>query len=432
MDPQQKPRMGILRSLLSKPMWVVLLLGFSSGLPIMLLYSSIKIWLRREGVELSTIGFLSWITIPYSFNYLWAFLLDRFIPSKMGRRRSWMLITQLALMGSLMLLGLGDPKVSLTYIVAAGFLVCVFSATQDIVIDAYRREILPDEELGIGASIAVYGYRTGMLVASGFGLWVVDPQTLGLSFNHMFFMMAGLMSVGFFTTLWCQEPKVHSAPPVSFHETVIEPFKEFLLRPQALMVLGFVLCFKLGDSIAGSMLSTFYVDLGFDNKTIAEITKGIGFISSMAGLLVGGFIIYRMGILRALWGFGILQAISTLFIAILTFESNKYTLSAVVAFEDFSSGMGTAAMVAFMASLTNKKFTATQYALLSSLASFGRTFLAGFSGTLIEATGYRWFFITCCVLAVPGLFLLSRLVRTPRFQGEPEELIERESSMSQA
>lgn len=390
-------------------MVMVLLLGFSSGLPIMLLYSSLKIWLRREGVDLSTVGFFSWITIPYSFNFLWAFFLDRFIPLELGRRRSWLLITQMGIISSLVFIGLGSPKISISYLAATGFLLCFFSATQDIVVDAYRREILPDEELGIGASLGVYGYRVGMLVASGLGLWVVDPKTLNFSFNQTFFIMAIFMLVGVVATFICTEPKIREEPPNTLKKAVIEPFKEFFTRPYALWILLFILFFKMGDSLAGSILGAFYVDMGFDNKTIGEVAKGIGFISSMVGLFLGGWLIYTRGIYRSLWVFGVLQSLSTAFICSLTFHATKLTLTQVVAFEDLSSGMGTAALIAFMAWLTNTRFTATQYALFSSLASFGRTFISGFSGKIVEHTSYFHFFLLCAFLAIPGLLLLFKM-----------------------
>ncbi len=390
-------------------MLVVLLFGFSSGLPIMLLYSSIKIWLRREGIDLTTIGYMSWLTIPYSFNFIWAFLLDRYTPSGFGRRKSWILILQIGIILSLVLLTLGNPLSSIQYIVAAGFLLCFFSATQDIAIDAYRREILPDEELGIGSSIGVYGYRIGMLAASGFGLWVVDPDTWNFSFNQMFMMMAAFMSIGIIGTFIADEPEVHEGAPSSLIDSVVIPFKDFLSRDYAYWTLLFILMFKMGDSLAGSMLGPYYVDMGFSNKIIAEITKGIGFISSMAGLFVGGVVIFKIGIYRSMWVFGILQAISTAFISTLSLSATKMSLAMVVAFEDFSSGMGTTAMVAFMAGLTNKRFTATQYALFASLASFGRTFFSGFSGKIIEHTSYFNFFIICSLMAIPGILLLIQM-----------------------
>ncbi len=399
----------LLKSLKSKRMLMVLLLGFSSGLPIMLVYSSIKIWMRREGVDLSTIGYLSWMTIPYTFNFLWSFLLDKYIPTSLGRRRSWLLITQIGLISSLVMLGSSNPHVSIPFIVLSGSLLCLFSATQDIAVDAYRREILPDDELGIGASIGVYGYRVGMLVANGFGLWIVDPKTLGFSFNQMFYLMAAVMLVGVLTTFFATEPRMEQRAPTSIKEAIIEPFLEFFKRESSMWILLFIVMFKLGDSIAGSMLGAYYVDLGFDNKTIAEVTKGIGFISSMLGLFLGGWLIFKIGIYKSLWCFGILQAMSTGLISLLSVNATKLMLTAVIAFEDLSGGMGTAAMVAFMAGLTNKKFTATQYALFASLASFGRTFVSGFSGKLIEYTSYQYFFILCALLAIPGILLLFKM-----------------------
>ncbi len=409
-DKDNERLKNLLKALLTKRMLIVLLLGFSSGLPIMLLYSSLKIWMRREGVDLSTIGYFSWVTLPYSFNYLWAFALDRFIPSSLGRRRSWLLITQVGLVASMLLLFLGDPKISIPYMVVAGFLLCFFSATQDIAVDAYRREILPDNELGIGSSIGVYGYRVGMLVASGVGLWTVDPETFGFSFNQMFLMMAAFMSIGLITTFFATEPKIAKKGPETLKAAVLEPFMDFLKRPHSILLLFFILFYKMGDSMGGSMLGAYYVDMGFSNKVIAEVTKGIGFISSMAGLFVGGALIFRLGIFPSLWIFGLLQAVSTGFMSILSAYPNSIPhLTSVVAFEDFTSGMGTSALVAFMASLTNKKFTATQYALFSSLASFGRTFLSGFSGELIARMQYFGFYFLCAGLALPGLIILYKL-----------------------
>ncbi|MCB9254559.1 MAG: AmpG family muropeptide MFS transporter [Bdellovibrionaceae bacterium] len=405
-----KSFLSLLGALKNKRMVVVLLLGFSSGLPIMLLYKSLKIWLRREGIDLSTIGYISWVTVPYSFNFLWAFFFDRFTLSKLGRRRGWLLLTQIGLTASLFAMGLFDPKVSLPLVVGIATILCFFSASQDVVIDAYRREILPDSELGVGASLGVYGYRVGMLVASGFGLWMVDANTLNLSFNQMFFVMGALMSVGILTTLFCDEPKVDSPAPSNLKEAVVDPFLEFFRRDGAVPILLFILLFKIGDSMVGAMLGSFYVDVGFTNADIAVVTSGLGFFSTMAGLFVGGALIYVLGYYVPMLIFGVLQALSTLSFIVLTYTGNNLTaLSGVVFFEDFSSGMGTSALVAFMSSLTNKRFTATQYALFASLASFGRTFVSGFSGDLIEMMGYGNFFIFGAVIAVPGLLLLLKV-----------------------
>ena len=352
---------------------------------------------------------MSWLTIPYSFNFIRAFLLDRYTLNKFGRRKSWILLLQIGLIAAFILLSFGNPQANILYIVAAGFLLCFFSATQDISIDAYRAEILPEAELGVGSSIGVYGYRVGMLAASGFGLWVVDPDTLDFTFNQMFLLMACFMSVGLIGTFIAKEPEVDTTPPGNFIESIIIPFKEFLKRDYAFWTLAFILMFKMGDAIAGSMLGPYYVDMGFSNKTIAEITKGIGFFSTMAGLFVGGTVIFKIGIYRSMWAFGILQAISTGVISLLALVKTTWMLTIVVAFEDFSSGMGTTAMVAFMAGIANKRFTATQYALFASLASFGRTFFSGFSGDIIKQLDYFYFFVFCSILAIPGLLLLTKM-----------------------
>lgn len=418
----KKPTFSQMLNLLkTKRMLVVLLLGFSSGLPIMVIYGSIKLWLKKFGVDLSTIGYISWIAIPYSYNFLWAFLFDRFTPlSKVGRRRSWLLITQIFLLFAFVLLSLGDPQESVFYIAALGFLLCFFSASQDVAVDAYRNEILSKDELGIGASFGVYGYRVAMWVASGFGIWITDTETWNWSFNQMFLLMAGFMLVGLLTTLWSDEPENHSPKATTLMESVVVPFKDFFKRPYALYILSFIIFYKLGDSFAGSMSRPFYADIGFSNKDIGEIASTLGLFSTLLGLFLGGSLIFKWGHYRALWVSGILQAISTGLFAVLALAPTRLNFAGVVFFEDLSSGMGTAALVAFMGYLTNKSFTATQYALFASLASLGRTVFAGFSGEVIEFFaqkglwaflphgGYFQFYILGSVLALPGLFFLVK------------------------
>ncbi len=428
----EKPKpsfIDLLRSLRSRRMLVILLLGFSSGLPLMLMASSLKIWLRREGIDLSTIGYISWVMVPYSFNFLWAPLLDRFTILPIGRRRGWILIAQIGLIIGFVGLGLAQPATSLKLVVGMGIAVAFFSATQDIGIDAYRRESLKDEEQGIGASIIVYGYRIGMLVASGLGLWIVDPETLGLSFNQMFLLMAACMLVGVITILLSPEPETEHEPPSTFQQAVIAPFLEFFRRDGAILILLFVLCFKVGDSFAGAVTPVFYIDIGYSEAQIAEAAKGVGFFSTMLGLFLGGVLIYRLGILKALLAFAVLQALTTASFPLLQFvDGNWWALAGIVALEDLSSGMGTAALVAFMSLLANKRYTATQYALLSSLASFGRTFLSGFSGQVAESVGYTAFYVVGAVMAVPGILLLLAVWRhyqaaTERAEDAPLEKV---------
>ncbi len=416
----------LMRLLLTKRMLTVTLLGFSSGLPIMVVYGSIKLWLKREEIDLSTIGYFSWIAIPYSYNFLWAFLFDRFVPIKsLGRRRSWLLITQIFLTVVFYLLSLGSPTQDLSYILIVSFLLCFFSASQDVAVDAYRNEILSKDELGVGASFGVYGYRIAMWVASGFGIWVVDKETWNWSFNQMFVMLAGFMAVGLLTTFWADEPQNTEPPQTSFKDTVILPFTEFLKRDQAFIMLIFIFLFKFGDSIAGSMNRPFYADVGFSNKDIGEIASTLGLFSSLLGLIVGGSIIYRLGQLKGLWISGVLQAISTGCYTLLVFFPSKLSFAFVVFFEDMTSGMGTAALVAFMGALVNKRFTATQYALFASLASLGRTLFSGFAGDLIEFLntlspelangGYAYFYFLCMIFALPGLaslYFFSRATKS--------------------
>lgn len=397
-------------ALKSKRMAAVLFLGFSSGLPYMLIAFNLKVWLRREGIDLATIGYISWVMIPYSLNFLWAPILDRWVPFPIGRRRSWILIAQLGVIASLAGMGFARPEISVAWVVGLAIAASFFSATQDIGIDAYRREILRDEEQGIGASFLVYGYRVGMLVAQGLGLWLVDPETIALTFHQMYFLMAAIMLVGVVTTLLCSEPELAFPPPVGFKQAVIEPFVEFLTRPGAIFVLLFVWLFKIGDAFAGSINAAYYVDIGFSDAQIAEAAKVVGFFSTMAGLFLGGVLIYKLGVLRALFFFAFLQALSTaLFSLLQAIGPDWWTLAGVVAFEDLSSGMGTAALVAFMALLSNKRYTATQYALLSSLASLGRTFISGFAGGAAGALGYASFYVLGCLMALPGILLLVHL-----------------------
>lgn len=423
MDENTKPRvLDLLLALKTKRMLIVTLLGFSSGLPIMLVYSSIKLWLTRAGVDVKTLGYFTWIALPYSYNFLWAFLFDRYQPFKMGRRKSWLLITQFGLLISLLLLAMGNPSESVGFIALAGGILCFWSASQDVAVDAYRNEILNSDELGVGASLAVYGYRIGMWVASGFGIWITDAKTWAWSFQQMFLLMAALMAIGIITTLFADEPAENEKPLKTLKDSVIQPFLEFLKRDGAVLFLAFIFFFKFGDSFAGSMSRPFYAQIGFDNKTIGEIASTVGLFTSLLGLFIGGSIIFRFGYYSALWVSGILQAVSTGLFAMLAFMPTKWFFTGVVFFEDLSSGMGSAALVAFMGRLTNKRFTATQYALFASLASLGRTLFAGFAGNVIDGfeklnlmgsavghQGYFVFYLLSAILAVPGLMILYRL-----------------------
>lgn len=401
-----------------KRMFITGLLGFSSGLPLLLTGGTFKMWLSREGIDVKTIGFLSWVGMAYSLKFIWAPLLDRFQISRWGRRRGWLFLTQGVLIALIFFMGTLEPATSLVPMVITAVLVAFFSATQDSVIDAYRREFLPDEEMGIGASMSTYGYRLAMLISGGLGIGLVGAGPLNLSWGELYYCMAGLMLVGLLTTLFIPEPEVTEAPLRSLREAVIEPFKEFLERPKALLLLTFVIAFKMGDALSGQMLNKFYVDMQFSNQDVGFIAKTVGLISSLLGLLLGGLILRKLKVYRSLIFFGVLQALSTALFAMLVYTGpQSWALAVVVVFEDLTSGMGTSAFLAFMALLTNRRFTATQYALLSSFASLGRNFFSGFSGIMVEELGWVNFFIACAFIAIPGIFM-AMYIHRQRFDQE--------------
>lgn len=392
-------------------MAVAFMMGFSSGLPLLLTVTVLQAWMKDEGVDLSLIGLMALVGLPYTLKFIWAPILDRYVLNLfgkpfLGRRRGWLLLIQVALMVCIAGLGMTDPLNNPWMLAFAALLVTFFSASQDIVIDAYRREDLSDVELGLGSSLYVNGYRVGMLLASGGGLIMADH----ISFPQVYLVMAACMLIGAMTTLLSREPCMSEGTPSSIREAVIEPFLEYFRRSNPWTVLLFILLYKIGDSMASHMTIPFYLDIGFSKTEIGAIVKLFGFWATISGGLLGGLIILRMGIYRALWIFGILQAVSTAGFAVLAHIGHSLSgLAAVIAFENLSSGMGTSAFVAFMASLTNKKFTATQYALLTSLMGIPRVIASAPTGYLAELMGWFGFFIFCTFIAAPGLMLLLRV-----------------------
>ena len=380
-------------------------MGFASGLPLLLTISVLQAWMKDEGVDLSVIGLMALVGLPYTLKFLWAPLFDRFTLPFLGRRKGWLLVAQITLMLSIVGLGFTNPSNNPWLVAFAAFLVTFFSASQDIVIDAYRREDLADEELGLGSSLYVNGYRLAMLLASGGGLILADVT----SFRIVYLTMASCMSVGVIATLLTPEPEVPAGSPKSLKEAVVDPFKEYFSRTGALWILAFILFYKIGDTMASAMTIPFYLDIGFSKTEIGAVVKLFGFWATIAGSLAGGIFILQCGINRSLWVFGFLQAISTAGFAVLFYIGHSIpALAAVVAFENFSAGLGTSAFVAFMASLTNKKFTATQYALLSSLMGVPRVFASAPTGFMVEAMGWSGFFIFCALIAIPGMLLLLK------------------------
>jgi len=386
-------------------MLVAFVMGFSGGLPLLLTIGVLQAWMKEKGVDLTWIGMITLVQIPYTWKFLWAPFLDRFIPPFLGRRRGWLILSQIALMASIVGLGYSDPVKNTGLMVAAALLVAFFSATQDIVIDAYRREDLPDEELGLGSSMYVYGYRLGMLLASGGGLIMADF----MSFSRVYFIMAVCLLPGIITTLLTPEPKVVAGAPRTMKEAVVNPMVDYFNRSGAVWILAFILLYKIGDTMASAITTPFYLEIGFSKTEIGTVVKLFGTAATMTGALLGGLTLLKLGINRGLWIFGILQALSTAGFAILARIGYNITmLSGVIAFENLSSGMGTAAFVAFMASITNKKFTATQYALLTSLMGLPRALASSVTGLAAKNIGWEGFFIGCTLIAIPGMLLLPK------------------------
>jgi PAT family beta-lactamase induction signal transducer AmpG len=396
---------SILTVIISRRMVVALVMGFACGLPLLLTISVLQAWMHKAGVDLSVIGLMALVGLPYTLKFVWAPIMDRYTPPFLGRRRGWLLMAQIALMAAIFALGATDPARSPWLVAAAAFLVTFFSASQDIVVDAYRREDLPDQELGLGSSLYVNGYRVGMLLASGGGLIMADH----IPFAWVYWIMAACLLPGVLTTLLTPEPETPLGTPQTLQEAVVEPLAEYFNRQGALWILAFILLYKIGDTMAAAITTPFYLDLGFTKTQIGTVVKLFGFWATIAGSLIGGLLMLRLGINRSLWVFGVLQALSTAMFAVLAqIGPIVSALAMVIAFENLSAGMGTAAYAAFMASITNKKFTATQYALLSSLMGVPRVIASAPTGIMAKHTGWEGFFIMCTLIAIPGMLLLLK------------------------
>ena len=405
---------SMLKQVFSLRMVIALLMGFAAGLPLLMTKGTLQAWMTDEGVDLTVIGLFALVGLPYTLKFLWAPLLDRFTPVFLGRRRGWLLAAQILLALAIFGMSLVNPSSSALILAVICLLVTFFSASQDIVIDAYRRESLADEELGLGSTLYVYGYRVAMLVSGAGALWLADH----LTWSAVYMLLAVTMLISAIPTLIAREPQIGKVLPTSMKEAVLEPFAEFFKRSgvgSAVVILAFILCYKLGDAMASQMFTPFYLDIGFTKSQIAAVAKAFGMASLFGGFFVGGILILKVGINIALWLFGILQAISTACFALLVYSGAHIpTLSFVIAFENLSSGMGTAAFIAFMARLCDKRYTATQYALLTSLMAVPMTVMSAPTGFLAKNLGWSTFFIGCAVIALPGLILLKKMTADNR------------------
>ncbi len=395
--------------LFNRRMLVCLFIGFTSGLPLYVLIQLVPAWLRINGIDLATIGLFSLVGLPYTWKFLWSPIMDRYKPPFLGRRRGWALITQVLLLISIGLMGQFDPAESLRAIVVLVFLVALFSASQDIVIDAYRRELLADDELGTGNSLFVNAYRIASLVPGALALILSDH----LPWSAVFWITGAFMLVGVVTTLYIGEVSDDSLAPHSLRQAVIDPFVEFFRRDGidgALLILAFMFLYKLGDNMATALATPFYLDMGFSATEIGSIAKVAALWSSIAGAIVGGLAMLKLSINRALWLFGGVQLVTILGFAWLsTMGHYPLGLFAVVSAEYFGVGLGTVALTAYIARETSRAFTATQFALFTSLIAVPRTFANASTGYLINWMGYTHFFLLCTLATIPGMLLLFKV-----------------------
>jgi PAT family beta-lactamase induction signal transducer AmpG len=386
---------------------VMLPLGFASGLPLALTSGTLQAWLTTAGVDLRTIGILTLVGIPYTLKFLWAPLMDRFVPPWLGRRRGWMIATQLALIAGITAMAFNVPGQAPWLLGAVALTVAFLSASQDIVFDAYRTDLLHPPERGLGAAVSVTGYRVGMLISGALALILSDR----IGWQNTYLMMAGLMSVGLVTTLASPEPVTPSAAPRNLGEALWGPLQEFFSRRPAVGLLCLIVLYKLGDAFAGSLTTAFLIrGVDFSPTDVGLVNKGMGLVATLVGALAGGALMTRMGLFSALLLFGVLQAVSNLSFMLLAWVGKSYpVMVGAVAFENLSGGMGTAAFVALLMALCDHRYTATQFALLSAIAAIGRVFVGPPSGYLVEAVGWQTFFFLTFLVALPGLWLLWRL-----------------------
>ncbi|WP_028310689.1 AmpG family muropeptide MFS transporter [Derxia gummosa] len=394
----------------SRRMAATLLLGFASGLPLALTSGTLQAWMTVEGLDLKTIGFMTLVGQAYVFKFLWSPLLDRYpLPVAgrwLGRRRGWLAGFQLALAATLGAMALFDPKGSLGALAALAVAVAFLSASQDIVFDAWRTDALLPAERGAGAAVNVMGYRLAMLVSGGLALWLAD---VWLGFRGTYALMAALMLVGVIGTLMAPEPDgVAAAPPRSLAEAVVGPMRAFFGRPWAVAFLVLIVLYKLGDAFAGALSTSFLIrGVGFSAGEVGLVNKTFGLAATIVGALAGGALMARLGLWRSLFAFGVAQMVSNLaYWALAVLPKELTTMTVAVAIENLCGGMGTAAFVALLTALCERRFSATQYALLSALSAVGRVYVGPASGVMVEAMGWPSFYLSTLAIALPGLALL--------------------------
>ncbi|WP_150539266.1 AmpG family muropeptide MFS transporter [Actinobacillus vicugnae] len=419
MTASLSPQPSIWRQIFTKNMLLCVYTGFCSGLPLFVLIQLMPAWFTSVDLDIKTIAAFTLTSLPYTWKFLWAALLDRYFPPFLGRRRSWIFVAQLGLFAILASFGFFDPVVDIKLITLLSVLLAFLSATQDIVVDAYRREILSDNELGLGNSIHVNAYRIAGLIPGGLSLFLADHYP----WQTVFMITAAFMLPCLLVTLFAHEPK--SAPidtSKPFYMAFVDPFKEFFRRKGVWGALGlilFIFLYKLGDSLATSLQTKFILDMGFTKSHIAAVVKTTSLWCSIGGGIIGGIAMLKLGVNRALWIFGSVQLITILGFAYLASfgvfptasigSAELFKLGIVMAGEYLGVGLGTAAFVAFMARETNPMYTAMQLAIFTSLAALPSKLLGAYTGHLVEAFGYYQFFWICFFVAIPGMLILIKV-----------------------
>ncbi len=396
------------KSVFNRRMLICVFTGFTSGLPLYILISLIPAWLRTEGVSLSTIGLFAVIQFPYTWKFVWSPFMDRYVPPFLGRRRGWLLITQVATLILITVFGMFNPSQSIWIIAALSAALAFFSASQDIVIDAYRRELLPDEELGLGTSVHINAYRISGLIPGSLSLILADH----LPWDAVFQITGLFMLVGIGMTLKVKELNL-DLPPHTLKAAIVEPFKEFIGRKgiiSALLILSFMFLYKIGDSMATALATPFYLDMGFTMTEIGLIAKNAALWPAIIGGILGGLLMVKIGINRALWLFGIVQIVTIIgFVFLSQMGNDKIALAFVISLEYLGVGLGTSAFTAFIARSTHPKYTATQFALFTAFMAVPRTFANASVGFIVNFIGWTNFFVFCAIIAVPGMLLLFKV-----------------------
>jgi len=395
------------RSFANRRLLVTLLLGFSSGLPLSLSGATLQAWLADIDVDIRAIGYFSLAGLPYALKFLWSPIMDRFVPPFLGRRRGWLLITQVLLVVLIVVIGGMSPHEQLRPLLLLAFCLAFLSASQDIAVDAYRTDILQAPERGLGAALAVGGYRIALLCAGAGALILADV----IGWQWTYWTLSCLLIIGLLATLIGPPPAIAVEPPRSLHAAVVEPFVEFLQRPAAVLLLVLIVLYKFGDAFAGTLTTAFLIQgLGFSTMDVGMVGKGFGLAATLAGAVAGGVLMVHLQLYRALFYFGILQALTNLFFAWLAYAGKEYWgMVVAVGLENLAGGMGTAAFVALLMSLCNPRYTATQFALLSALAAVGRVIVGPPAGELVHLFDWGPFFVLTFLVALPGLVLLVYL-----------------------